>query len=91
MRSLSQRTPLQPDSQPRPKHLIDDQELVQLVNSLDDLILAHPHVANHNLAGVLLSRVVLLMQADPKTGKDLVKYVWERLDEIESADPNSYL
>lgn len=71
--------------------MIDDQELVQLVNSLDDLILAHPHVANHNLAGVLLSRVVLLMQPDPKTGKDLVKYVWEKLDEIESADPNSYL
>lgn len=71
--------------------MINDEELVQLVNQLDDLILANQTVANHNLAGVLLSRVVLLMTQDPKTGKDLVKYVWEKLDEIEAADPNSYL
>ena len=71
--------------------MINDEELVQLVNQLDDLILANVNVANHNLAGVLLSRVVLLMTQDPKTGKDLVKYVWEKLDEIESGDPNSYL
>lgn len=69
----------------------DDQELLDIVNALDEILLTHQHIENHNLAGVLLSRVVLLMQGDPKTGKGLVRYVWERLDDIESNNPQDLL
>lgn len=68
-----------------------DEELLKIVNALDDVMLAFPHVPNHNLAGILLSRVTLLMQTDPKTGKDLLRYVWEKLDELEQSDPNKFL
>jgi hypothetical protein len=67
---------------------MQDQELVELVTQIDSVLLAFPHIANPNLAGVLLSRVVLLMNEDPKTGKDLIRYVWEKLDEIETNNPN---
>ena len=69
----------------------DDKELVELVNKLDDVILMYDYMENHSLAGVLLSRVVLLMQSDPATGKDLLRYVWEKLDEIEQASPGDFL
>ena len=62
--------------------------LTDLVNQIDQALIDHPDVAAHNAAGVLLSRVVLLMSLDPATGKQLVKYVWERLDELEQSNPN---
>ena len=69
-----------------------DQDLIELVNELDDLILKwNPKFANHNITGVLLSRVTLLMQTDPQTGKGLLQFVWQKLDELEQSDPNSYL
>jgi hypothetical protein len=52
--------------------------LDELINT--QLITNEPHV----VAGAILSRFILLMQEDPHTGKELVKYVWEQLDEIES-------
>ena len=70
---------------------IDDEALVDFVNRVDDAILDHEDMGNHNLAGALLSRVVLLMQQDPATGKDLVRYVWEKLDEMDSANPGDFL
>lgn len=68
-----------------------DEQLEELVDQLDALIMQYPDCAPHNIAGVLLSRVTLLMTMDPATGKGLVKYVWEKLDEIEQADPNNML
>lgn len=70
---------------------IDEDALVDFVNRVDDAILDHEDMGNHNLAGALLSRVVLLMQQDPGTGKDLVRYVWEKLDEMDSANPGDFL
>lgn len=64
----------------------DDQELTDLVHQLDTLIMQYEHIGNHNLAGVLLSRVTLLMRSDPETGKGLCRYVWEKLDEMDPYD-----
>ena len=69
---------------------MNDETLLKFVNQLDDLIAQYPEPA-HNIAGVLLSRVALLMTADPATGKELLKYVWEQLDELESSNPSQYL
>ena len=69
----------------------DDDALLDFVNRVDDAILDHDDMGNHNLAGALLSRVVLLMQQDPALGKDLVRYVWEKLDEIDQANPGDLL
>ena len=68
-----------------------DEEMNDIVNRLDDVIKDYPHIPAHNLTAVLLSRVVLLMTMDPPTGKDLLKYVWEQLDEIEQADPGNLI
>ena len=70
---------------------IDDEALVDFVNRVDDAILYHEDMGNHNLAGALLSRVVLLMQEDPALGKDLVRYIWEKLDEMDSANPSDFI
>ena len=66
-----------------------DVELEQLVEELDQVIARHPDFGAHNIAGVLLSRVTLLMTMDPSVGKHLVKYVWEQLDTIEQANPGN--
>lgn len=68
-----------------------DEWLEEFVNQLDDVILQYNDIPNHNLAGALLSRIVLLMQQDPSTGKDLVRFVWEKLDEIEQGDPGNLI
>lgn len=68
-----------------------EEELVKLVRDLDDVINKHNEFEPHNIAGVLLSRVVLLMQDNPEIGKDLVRYVWERLDDIEQGDIGNML
>lgn len=69
---------------------MNEDSLAALVNELDLLIARYPEPA-HNLAGVLLSRVTLLMVDDPATGKELVKYVWNKLDELEQSNPSQYL
>jgi hypothetical protein len=68
-----------------------DEQLESMVHQLDAVIKQFPDCEAHNIAGVLLSRFTLLMTMDPTVGKHLVKYVWEQLDEIESADPGSML
>lgn len=66
--------------------------VTEFVEQLDKLIISYEdRFAPHNIAGVLLSRVTLLMTMDPETGKGLVKYVWEKLDEIEQANPGGML
>lgn len=65
--------------------------LLAFVNSIDSAIIEHEDRGNHNIAGALLSRVILLMQDEPALGKDLVRYVWEKLDEIESGHPGDLL
>lgn len=72
-------------------HQPSDEDIDQMVDDIDQVIFARPGWAAHNLAGVLLSRVTLLMTMDPAVGKELVKYVWEKLDEIEQADPGNML
>ena len=69
---------------------MDEKELIELVNRLDDVIKDYTDMPAHNIAGVLLSRVTLLMTMDPATGKDLLKFVWEKLDEIEQSNPSTF-
>ena len=68
-----------------------DEEMDLMVQQIDAVIKQFPHVEPHNLAGVLLSRVTLLMTADPETGKGLMRYVWEKLDEIQQSDPGNMI
>jgi hypothetical protein len=66
-------------------------ELDSLINQLDAVLLQYNHCPAHEVAGALLSRITLLMTMDPSVGKHMLKYVWEKLDEIEQADPNSMI
>lgn len=68
-----------------------DQRLEEFVLALDEVIKQYPDFEAHNLAGILLSRVTLLMTMDPSVGKELVKYVWQQLDTIESANPGGMI
>jgi len=69
----------------------NDARLEQLVNDLDQVIMNYDDFEPHNIAGVLLSRVTLLMSADTETGKGLLKFVWEKLDELGQSNPGQYL
>ena len=68
-----------------------EEDLIKMVHDLDEVINKHSEFEAHNIAGVLLSRVVLLMQDNPTIGKDLVRYVWERLDDIDQGDIGNML
>lgn len=68
-----------------------DEQMNKLVDDLDRVIVQYHDCEAHNIAGVLLSRFTLLMTMDPGVGKELVKYVWEKLDEIEQADPGGMI
>jgi hypothetical protein len=71
---------------------MDDGKLEELVNDLDEVILKYQEdFQAHNVAGILLSRVTLLMASDPSVGKELLKFVWNKLDELEQSDPGQYL
>jgi hypothetical protein len=70
---------------------MNDLDMDRMVNDLDAIIKQYPHCAAHELAGVLLSRVTLLMTMQPDIGKHLLEYVWQQLDEIEQANPSSLL
>jgi hypothetical protein len=59
-----------------------------LIEELDSVIHGYGDVLNAiDVAGVLLSRVTLLCTMHPEVGKGLVRFVWEKLDEIEQANP----
>ena len=71
---------------------MDDDKIEELVNDLDEVILKYQEdFQAHNVAGILLSRVTLLMSTDPAVGKELLKFVWNKLDELEQSDPGQYL
>jgi hypothetical protein len=64
----------------------------EMVQRIDNVIMDYQDkMEPHNVAGVLLSRVTLLMTMDPATGKGLMQYVWEKLDEIEQANPGNMI
>lgn len=69
--------------------LPDEELLHDLVDKLDELLHDYNELGAHNLAGILLSRVVLLTQTQPSLGKDLIRFVWEKLDEIEQDNPGT--
>jgi len=70
----------------------DDNALVEFVSDLDAIIVKYQHVfPPHNVSGILLSRITLLMVDDPTTGKKLLEYVWNKLDELEQSNPGQYL
>ena len=71
--------------------MMSDADMTKMVDEIDAIIFQYPHVEAHNLAGILLSRVTHLMTMDPKTGKELLRYVWEQLDAIEQADPGNMI
>ncbi len=69
-----------------------EDKLTEFVNDIDQVINKYSaDFEPHNICGVLMSRFVLMMSHDPETGKGLAKYIWERLDEIEQANPGSML
>jgi hypothetical protein len=70
----------------------DDDYLLAFVNDLDAVILKYQdQFENHNLAAMMLSRITLLMTHDPATGKGLLQFVWDKLDELEQSNPGQYL
>ena len=69
-----------------------DQEVLNFVKDLDELILKYQDTFSaHNITGMLLSRVTLLMSTDTITGKELLQFVWTKLDELEQTNPGQYL
>ena len=68
-------------------NLPNEDELHDIVDAIDEILHEYREIGAHNLAGILLSRVVLLTEHDPALGKELVRYVWERLDGIEQDRP----
>jgi hypothetical protein len=61
-----------------------DSNIEQFIDQLDQLVARHtPDFEPHIIASMLLSRVTHLVSDDPTTGKALVQYVWEQLDQID--------
>jgi hypothetical protein len=70
----------------------EDQDIEDFINDLDLLIVKYQDkFAAHNISGMLLSRITLLMSTDPSVGKELLKFVWNKLDELEQSNPGQYL
>jgi len=70
----------------------NDQNIEDFINELDLLIMKYEgQFAAHGISGMLLSRVTLLMSTDPSVGKELLKFVWNKLDELEQSNPGQYL
>ena len=69
-----------------------DADIESFVNDLDTVILKYQdQFQAHNIVGMMLSRITLLMSTDPTTGKELLKFVWNKLDELEQSNPGQYL
>jgi hypothetical protein len=68
-----------------------DSELDSLIDQLDSVLMQYSHCQPHEVAGALLSRITLLMTMDPAVGKHMLKFVWEKLDEIEQANPGGMI
>jgi hypothetical protein len=69
-----------------------DNDIESFINEIDLVIVKYQdRFEAHNLAGMLLSRITLLMSTDPSVGKELLKFVWNKLDELEQSNPGQYL
>jgi len=69
-----------------------DNDIESFINDLDMIIVKYQdRFEAHNLSGMLLSRITLLMSTDPSVGKELLKFVWNKLDELEQSNPGQYL
>jgi hypothetical protein len=69
-----------------------DKDIEDFINDLDVVIMKYQDLFEpHNISGMLLSRITLLMSSDPETGKALLKFVWEKLDELGQSNPGQYL
>ena len=78
--------PLTPEEQEKEAYI------EALVDDMDGLIRQYEGMLNAiDVTGVLLSRVTLLMTMHPEIGKGLVRFVWEKLDEIEQANPGGMI
>ena len=70
----------------------NDTAIEDFIEDLDIVIMKYQDVfAAHSISGMLLSRVTLLMSTDPNVGKELLKFVWNKLDELEQSNPGQYL
>jgi len=70
----------------------EEKRLVEFVQELDKIIAKYSsEFSSASITGVLLSRVTHLMADDPETGKGLLRFVWEKLDEIEQSNPGQFL
>jgi hypothetical protein len=78
--------PLTPEEQEKEAYI------EALVEDMDTLIRQYEGMLNAvDVSGVLLSRVTLLCTLYPEIGKGLVRFVWEKLDEIEQANPGGMI
>jgi len=78
--------PLTPEEQEKEAYI------EALVDDMDSLIRQYEGMLNAiDVTGVLLSRVTLLCTMHPEIGKGLVRFVWEKLDEIEQANPGGMI
>ena len=69
-----------------------DNDIEDFIRDLDELIFKYQDKFEaHNIAGMLLSRITLLMSTDTETGKGLLQFVWNKLDELEQSNPGQYL
>jgi hypothetical protein len=70
----------------------NDKAIEDFIEDLDTVIMKYQDsFAAHGISGMLLSRVTLLMSTDPSVGKELLKFVWNKLDELEQSNPGQYL
>jgi len=70
----------------------DDKDIEDFIRDLDEVIFKYQDKFEaHNITGMLLSRITLLMSTDTETGKRLLQFVWDKLDELEQSNPGQYL
>jgi hypothetical protein len=70
----------------------NDKTIEDFIEDLDTVIMKYQEAFTaHGISGMLLSRVTLLMSTDPNVGKELLKFVWNKLDELEQSNPGQYL
>ena len=70
----------------------NDKDIESFIDEIDLAIVNYQDKFEaHNIAGMLLSRITLLMSTDPSVGKELLKFVWNKLDELEQSNPGQYL
>jgi hypothetical protein len=70
----------------------ENPQLIELGDRVDSLIMEYEEdLVAHEVAGMLLGRVIALMTMEPDVGKHMLKYTWEQLDLIEQARPGDML